>query len=234
MSDEKLTDCLCCSIKFSKDRTSTWVGQLHLITKLQEQFAHLVSKMQNCHSPGFLSQQILKVQEDWMKISKEDQKLYHLAIGTLFQDPLPGKSCTQAIRSLDGASQATFRNSSMSLSLCLAWQTIDSRFSPFKKPVRGAWKMPVFSNSNYARDIETRISMTGFCVFLMGVPSSWKSHAQRSMTLSSSKAEFIALSKATKDIKFIVQVLLSIGIKVKLSAIVQVDKISGIFMAENV
>jgi len=94
--------------------------------------------------------------------------------------------------------------------------------------------MPVFSNSNYARDIETRISMTGFCVFLMGVPSSWKSHAQRSMTLSSSKAEFIALSKATKDIKFIVQVLLSIGIKVKLSAIVQVDKISGIFMAENV
>jgi len=103
------------------------------------------------------------------------------------------------------------------------------KIQPCKKPVRGAWKMPVFSNSNYARDIaETRISMTGFCVFLMGVPSSWKSHAQRSMTLSSSKAEFVALFKATKNIKFIVQVLLSIGIRVKLSVIVQVDNIRGI------
>jgi len=39
----------------------------------------------------------------------------------------------------------------------------------------------------------------------MGVPISWKSQAQRSMTLLSSEAEFVALSKATKEIKFIIQ-----------------------------
>jgi len=35
---EKLMVYLSCSIKFSQDRKSTWVGQPHLIPKLQEKF----------------------------------------------------------------------------------------------------------------------------------------------------------------------------------------------------
>ena len=40
--------------------------------------------------------------------------------------------------------------------------------------------------------------------------------------------------EAAKEIKFIVQVLLSIGIKVELPIIVRVDNVGAIFMAENV
>jgi len=94
--------------------------------------------------------------------------------------------------------------------------------------------MTVFSNSDYAGDTKTRISVTGFCVFLMGVPISWKSHVQRSITLLSSETEFVALLEAVKEIKFIVQVLLSIGIEVALPVIVHVDNIGAIFMVENV
>jgi len=68
---------------------------------------------------------------------------------------------------------------------------------------------------------------------LMGVPISWKSRAQRNVTLSSSEAEFVALSEATKEIKFIVQVLLSIRIKVELPIIIHVDNVGAIFMAEK-
>jgi len=94
--------------------------------------------------------------------------------------------------------------------------------------------MTVFSDSDYAGDSETRINVTGFCVFLMGAPISWKSKAQRNVTLSSSEAEFVALSEAAKEIKLIVQVLLSIEIKVELPIIVHVDNVGAIFMAENV
>jgi len=62
----------------------------------------------------------------------------------------------------------------------------------------------------------------------MGVPISWKSCVQRSVTLSSSEAEFVALSEATKEIKFIVQVLLSIGIEVMLPVIVCIDNVGAI------
>jgi len=74
----------------------------------------------------------------------------------------------------------------------------------------------------------------GCCIFLMGVPISWKSHAQQSVMLSSSEAKFMALLEAAKEIKFIVQVMLSIGIKVEMPIVVHEDNVGAIFMAENV
>ncbi len=68
---EKLTDYLSCMIKLSQDRKSMWVGQPHLIAKLRERFGHLVSKMQTYCTPGTPRQRVVKVQEEWMKISKE-------------------------------------------------------------------------------------------------------------------------------------------------------------------
>jgi hypothetical protein len=62
----------------------------------------------------------------------------------------------------------------------------------------------------------------------------WKSKSQKSVTLSSSEAEYFALSEAAKDVKFIVMVLQSLGIKVKTPIIIKVDNIGAIFMAENV
>jgi len=97
-----------------------------------------------------------------------------------------------------------------------------------------SWTMTIFSDSNYAGDNDTRVSVTGYCIFLLGVPIVWKSKSQKSVTLSSSKAEFVALSEAVKEIKFIVQVLESIGVKVKFPIIMRVDSVGAIFMAENV
>ncbi len=108
------------------------------------------------------------------------------------------------------------------------------KIQSIQKPVGAAWTMTMFLDSDYAGDSETTISVTGFCVILMGVPISWKSRAQRNVTLPLSEAEFVALSEPAKEIKFIVQVLLSIGIKVELPIIVCVDNVGAIFMAENV
>ena len=68
---------------------------------------------------------------------------------------------------------------------------------------------------------------------LCNVPILWKSRLQKTVSLSSTEAEYYALSEASKEIKFIVQVLLSIDIKVKLPVIVHVDNIGAIFMSEN-
>jgi len=89
--------------------------------------------------------------------------------------------------------------------------------------------MTMFSNSDYAGDSNMQVSVTGYCIFLLGVLIVWKSKSQKSVTLSSSEAEFVALLKAVKEIKYIVQVLESIGVKVKF--IVQVDNVGAILMA---
>jgi len=95
--------------------------------------------------------------------------------------------------------------------------------------------LTVFCDSGYAGDVDSQISMTGFCMFLMGIPVSWKSCLQKSMMLSSSKAEFVMLSEVVKEVKFIVQILLlSIGIDIGLPVIIHVDNVGAIFLADNV
>ncbi len=53
------------------------------------------------------------------------------------------------------------------------------------------------------------------------------------VSLSSSEAEFYACSEAVKEIPFVVQVLLFLGIQVELPVTVWVDNVGAIFMSEN-
>jgi hypothetical protein len=85
-----------------------------------------------------------------------------------------------------------------------------------------------------AGDKDTRISVSGYVIFLLGVLISWKSKRQKLVALSSSEAEFVALTEAAKEVKCIVQILLSMGIPVKLPVICRVDNGGAIFMAENI
>jgi len=156
-------------------------------------------------------------------------------VGTLlyllkYSRPCLANPLRKLSKALDRASQGTFKERKCIIKCVLNTADCGLKIKPIKMPPGEAWMMTVFSDSDYARDTKTRISVTGFCLFLIGVPISWKSHAQRSVTLSSSEAEFVALSEAAKEIKFIVQVLLSIGIEVALLVIVCVDNVGAIFM----
>jgi hypothetical protein len=82
--------------------------------------------------------------------------------------------------------------------------------------------------------LETRISIAGFILYLLGVPISWKLKGQKGMTLSSSKAEFVALSEAAKEVGFVYQVLMSMGVKVNLPIVICVDNVGAIFIGTNV
>jgi len=100
--------------------------------------------------------------------------------------------------------------------------------------INDEWIVVAFSDSDFGRDKETRISVAGFIVCFMGVPISWKSKGQKIVVLSSSEAEYVALSEAAKEIKFVYQVLISMDFKVKLPIVVHVDNLGTIFMSENV
>jgi hypothetical protein len=99
---------------------------------------------------------------------------------------------------------------------------------------RVSWSMVVYTDSDWADDKEDRRSVSGYVVFLLGVPILWKSKSQKSITLSSSEAAYFVMSEAVKDVHFIAMVLESLGIKVQIPITVMVDNIGAIFMAENV
>jgi hypothetical protein len=68
----------------------------------------------------------------------------------------------------------------------------------------------------------------------MGVPISWRSKGQKGVTLSSSEAEFVAFSEVAKEVKFVFQVLQSMGVHVTLPISVRVVNTVAIFIDNNV
>ena len=99
----------------------------------------------------------------------------------------------------------------------------------------GPWEIICFTDSDYTSDPETHRSASGYIIYVHGVPICWKSKAQRCVTLSRCKAEWIALSVAEKkNIIFLVRLLESMKIDVRLPVIVRVDNVGAIFLSENI
>lgn len=64
-----------------------------------------------------------------------------------------------------------------------------------------------YSDSDWASDIDKRRSCTGFVINMSGAAINWKSHRQDIVALSSTEAEYIALSATVKDVLWIQQIL---------------------------
>ena len=66
----------------------------------------------------------------------------------------------------------------------------------------GEWK-----KETAADDIDTAKSRTGFVIMFGGYPHIWSSKLQTEIALSSTKAEYIALSTATREVIHLVDFL---------------------------
>ena len=80
----------------------------------------------------------------------------------------------------------------------------------------GVWKLEALSDSDFANDKDTRYSVYGYIIYFCGVPVAWKSKSMKSVVLSTTEAEYVAVSEVVKEIKFLYQMLRSMEIKVPL------------------
>ena len=91
-----------------------------------------------------------------------------------------------------------------------------------------------FGDSNYAGDPVSRRSISSLILYVLGVSVSWQQKSQKSVLLSSSDAEYFALSEAVKEVMLVIQLLGSMKILVKYQFTVRVDKVNAIYMASNI
>ena len=86
----------------------------------------------------------------------------------------------------------------------------------------------LISVSEFASDKETRISRFGYVIYFCGTPIAWRSKGMKSAVLSTTEAEYMALSEVMKELKFIVQLLHTMTIAVELPITVHVDNVGAI------
>ena len=234
--DGSLDDYLSCEITFDKEKNKGWIHQPHLITKLEKKFGEYVKGLQKFKTPGTPGLGTLRNTK--IIVGKVEHALYRSGVGMLLYlvkhtRPDISNAVRELSKALDSPSPAAYKEMLRVIKYVLDTRNLALKVAPTDVGTN-EWKIIAFSDSDFGGDKETRISIAGFILYLMDVPISWRSKGQKSVTLSSSEAEYVALSEATKEIKFVYQLLVGIGIKVKLPIIVRVDNLGAMFMSENV
>jgi hypothetical protein len=89
-----------------------------------------------------------------------------------------------------------------------------------------------YTDSDWAANPDDRKSITGYVLFLANGPVSWLTRRQKTIALSSTEAEYMAMSDTTRQISWIKPLLSEIGFKI-LKVPLYCDNQGAIFLATN-
>jgi Reverse transcriptase (RNA-dependent DNA polymerase) len=235
--EDHLPDYLSCQIITNFDNKMLFIMQPHLIEYLEIKFGDEIMNLSNYGTPGTPRFKIVIPSENVDKIDPDLQARYRSGVGMLLfliknSRPDLANVLREFSKCMDAASHAAYKEMLRVMKFvvdtkqyCLKMQLVDDRKD---------WDLVSYCDSDWAGDAETRISVTGFIIYLLGVPICWRSKGQKGVTLSSSEAEYVLISEAVKEIRFIYYLMDSIWMNVKLPIVVRCDNVGAIFMGSGV
>lgn len=95
------------------------------------------------------------------------------------------------------------------------------------------WKMIAFSDSDYSGDSDDRRSVSGYIIYLYGCCVAWRSKGQKSVSLSSTEAEYKAISEVVTEILYIKMIVEFLDEKLQLPIQVKVDNLGAIYLSKS-
>ncbi|GMF36694.1 unnamed protein product [Phytophthora fragariaefolia] len=96
------------------------------------------------------------------------------------------------------------------------------------------WNATIFSDADWSGDTSDAKSVSGAVLVLNGTAIAWASKKQTSVTLSTMEAEYVAAAVAVKDVAWVKQLLVEIGLWTSARSVnLQVDNQSAIKSMEN-
>jgi hypothetical protein len=225
-----------CHLLENKDRDTMWIHQPKLIKHLEESFKSLINSDRVYKTPAAPKTVIMRPQPGDVLISDKDQSLYRSGVGMLLylikhSRPDLSNSVRELTKVLDGATQAHWK--AMIRVIKFVFDTKDYALKLKPKMINRKFELKGVSDSEYAGDRDTRISVYGYVVYFCGAPISWKSKAGKSVTLSSTEAEYYACSETAKELVFVNNLLKSMGINLNSPISLLVDNTGAIYLANN-
>ena len=163
-------------------------------------------------TPGFIGRKV----DDISKVNEKTLSMYRSVVGTLLYltkhcRPDITNPVRELSKSMDG-SMAQVTEMYRVINFVLETMRLGLRVVPLFND--GIWKLEALSDSDYANDKDTRCSVYGYIIYFCGVPVAWKSKSMKSVMLSTTEAEYVAVSEMVKEIKVLYQMLRSMVIKV--------------------
>ena len=231
-----LADYLGCEFHMNKEKTKGWLGQSSIIKSLEQKFGERAMKERLSMTPGtprFIARR-LENKED--KVNAEDHETYRSGVGTLLyltkhSRPDISNPVRELSKTMDAPAPAHLKEMHKLIRFVLSTKDYGLKFKLIKSMRK--WVLKALSDSDFASDKETRISIFGYVIYFCGIPIAWRSKGMKSVVLSTTEAEYRALSEVVKELKFIVQLLQTMNITVELPITVHVDNVGAIWLSNN-
>ena len=230
-----LVDYLGCEFHMNKERTRGWLGQPSIIKSLELKFGDRAMKERLSLTPGTPRFTPRRLENLEHKVNSEDHETYSSGVGTLLYLTKHSRpDICNAVRGLsktmDAPAPVHLKEMYKVIRHVLSTKGYGLKFELRKDMIK--WALKAISDSDFASDKETRISVFGYIIYFCGIPIAWRSKGMKSAVLSTTEAEYMALSEVVKELKFIVQLMQTMNIEVELPITVHVDNV-GAWLSNN-
>jgi copper chaperone CopZ len=199
-------------VTIEKKKENMYVmSQPETIKKLKKKFVLEYENLREKKTPAASRDVVIRPTLEEEKIEKDEQDRYRSGVGMLLWLTKHSRSdianCVrEASKVMDGATLAHYK-----YMLCIVKYVVDTENLKLKinpnKVHEGEWHVKAFTDSDFSGDHETRKSVSGFIVYFMGAPIAWRSRGQKSVTLSSTEAEYVAVLEVAMEVVFVKNLL---------------------------
>jgi len=207
---------------------------------LEEDFKIHITSDRIFKTPASPKTVIMRPQEGDPLISKERQSIYRSGVGMLLylikhSRPDLSNAIRELTKVLDGATEAHWKAMTRVIKYVFDTKAYALKLCPKDGNKKLRYDLEGISDSEFAIDKDTRTSVYGYIVYFCGAPVSWKSKSGRSVTLSSTEAEYYAGSEVTKELMFIYNLLQGMEehTNVNLPLLLRMDNTGAVYLANN-
>ena len=169
-----LADYLGCEFYMNKERTRGWLGQPSIIKSLEQKFGERAMKERLSLTPGTPRFTARRVEDPEDKVNPQDHEIYRSGVGTLLyltkhSRPDICNPVRELSKTMDAPAPAHLKEMYKLIRHVLATKGYGLKLELRKDII--TWALKALSDSDFASDKETRISVFGYIIYFL-----WNSH----------------------------------------------------------
>ena len=231
---DNIEDFIGCNIK--RDGNKILLSQPDLIKKMIEKFESKIKGMKEYETPAPASSHVVRCTEEEVGLSEEEQQNFRSGVGSLLyllkhSRPELSNSVRELSKVMDRANKAHEKALHRVIRFVQQTQERCLVLAPVKEKL--TWELKGYCDSDFAGDTDTRRSVSGFVIYLCGAVIAWRSKGQKSVSLSSTEAEYVAISEVAMEILYVAGILQFLGVPLTYPITVNVDNIGAVYLSKN-
>ena len=212
---DNLADYLGCEFHMNQVKTKGWLGQPSVIKSLEQKVGKRAMKERLSLTPGTPKFTARRLENPGDKVSPEEHETCRSGVGTLLyltkhSRPDICNPVRELSKTMDTSAPVHLKEMYKVIRFVLSINNYGQKFELRQDMMK--WALEALSDS----DLQVMISVFGYIIYFCGIQIAWRSKGMKSVVLSTTEAEYMALSEVVKELKFIVQLLQTMNIEVEL------------------